>query len=69
MITFPEFLILNNDFNLFEATSFCQLVLDKLTPSEKEEFIQFIKDADATNIMRIIRSVHTKKYKKGKLHP
>jgi hypothetical protein len=57
MISFPEFLIEHGEFKLFEGTSFCQEIMDKLTPSEQAEFVEFIKNSDAENIMRMIKQV------------
>lgn len=60
MIIFEEFLIVNGDIHLFEKTAFYKEVLDKLTPSEQMEFIEFLKISDAANIMKMIRMVHKK---------
>lgn len=57
MNSFGEFLLARGEFTLFEATAFCQDIFDKLSPEDREEFIQFIKNSDAENIMRLIKKV------------
>lgn len=57
MISFPEFLIEMGEFELFEGTSFCKEIMNKLTPSEQAEFMEFIKNSDSANIMRMIKQV------------
>lgn len=65
-MNFPEFLLSINEFTLFEQTSFCQDVFNKLSPEDREQFVQFIKDSNPVEIMRLIKKVHKGKYKKGK---
>lgn len=52
MITFSDYLT--------EKKAFVQHVLDKLTPSEQAEFIEFLQKGDSSEIMKLIRSVHKK---------
>ena len=60
MIAFSEFLITSGNIVLFEKTAFYQKVLNRLSPDEQEEFIEYLRVADPINIMKMIRSVHKK---------
>ncbi len=65
MNSFAEFLLDKGEFALFEATAFCQDIFDKLSPEDREEFIKFIKNSDAVNIMKLIKKVTGVHHKKG----